>query len=220
MDLIDMIGDLAVWTPYLAGGFAGNVLIAMVSMALGTLLGGALGWARSQTAPLRLPADFLTNLCRNVPSFVLLFYVAFALPVEIVWGGHVISVPLWIKAALALTIPVIGFAADQSLALRRQIREGLTSARATFLTAWLQYFLIIVMASATASVIGADEIVGRANRVIAADSRPQFLVVVYVYVSLWFLCAGLAFSALTRALARYWHSPEPEEAPERAGAAP
>lgn len=220
MELIAMVADLARWSPYLAGGFAGNLLIAIVSMALGTLIGAAFGWARARGPALRLPAAALTSLCRNVPSFVLLFYVAFALPVEIVWAGQVIGIPLWVKAAVALTIPVVGFASDQSLALRRQRAAGLKSARATFLTSWLQYFLIIVMASATASVIGADEIVGRANRVIAADNRPGFLIVVYVYVSFWFLAAGLALSATTRTLARRWHSPDPEEAREKAGATP
>ena len=56
------------------------------------------------------------------------------------------------------------------------------------------------MATATASVIGADEIVGRANRVIATDSRPAFLIATYLYVSGWFLASGPA--AHRRRLAR------------------
>ena len=55
------------------------------------------------------------------------------------------------------------------------------------------------MATATASVIGADEIVGRANRVIATDHRPEFLIATYLYVSGWFLASGLL---LTGAV---WH---------------
>ena len=107
------------------------------------------------------------------------------------WAGSVVAVPLWIKATLALTIPVIGFASDQGLALRRQRRQGIAEAEATWLASWLQYFLIILMATATASVIGADEIVGRANRVIATDHRPEFLIATYLYVSGWFLASGL-----------------------------
>ncbi|MCB1354415.1 MAG: ABC transporter permease subunit [Rhodobacteraceae bacterium] len=204
MDLTEMTGRVLGWTPYLAGGFVTNLMIAAVSMALGTVLGAGLALARSGNGRLlRWPAELLTSLCRNVPSFVLLFYVAFAIPVEIDWGGRVVALPLWIKAALALTIPVIGFASDQTLGLRRQLARGVASARATWVTSWLQYFLIIVMASATASVIGADEIVGRANRVIATDESPAFLVIVYLYVSLWFLTAGLALSAATGWLARH-----------------
>lgn len=193
----ELIAILWEWTPFLAGGFLFNLLIAGLSMALGTAVGVGIGLARdSRLAPARGSAALATSVFRNVPSFVLMFYVAFVLPVEIVWAGSVFAIPLWIKATLALTIPVIGFASDQYLALRRQRREGQAGAGALFLTAWLQYFLIILMASATASVIGADEIVGRANRVIATDDRTEFLIATYVYVSMWFLIAGVALSWL------------------------
>jgi ABC-type amino acid transport system permease subunit len=189
------------WTPFLAGGFAGNLLISALAMLFGTLLGAAAGWARTRRA-VRVPAALVTGLCRNVPSFVLMFYVAFVLPAEVAWAGGVIPVPTWIKAALALTIPVIGFASDQTLALRRQRDAAVAGAGATFLTSWLQYFLIVLMASATASVIGADEIVGRANRVIATDGRPEFLFATYLYVAGWFLVAGLIISRVAAGLVR------------------
>jgi polar amino acid transport system permease protein len=194
---MDLIALLLHWSPFLAGGFAINLAISAVAMTVGTLLGAALGRARD-TGLLRLPAGLATSLCRNVPSFVLLFYVAFLLPVEVVLDARVVPIPLWIKAALALTIPVIGFASDQFLAFRRQRAAGLATAGATFAVAWIQYFLIILMASATASVIGADEIVGRANRVIATDGRTAMLIAVYLYVSAWFLAAGLGVTALAR----------------------
>jgi polar amino acid transport system permease protein len=199
------MSDLATlwhWTPFLAGGFAGNLLISVLAMLFGTLIGAAFGWARGTGWLLGLPAGLITGLCRNVPSFVLMFYVAFVLPVEVVWGDAVVAVPLRAKAVLALTIPVIGFASDQSLALRRLREEGVAGAGDTFLTAWLQYFLIILMASATASVIGADEIVARANRVIATDQRPEFLMAVYLYVASWFLVAGLAISGAAATYSR------------------
>ena len=184
------------WTPYLAGGFARNLAIAALAMGFGTALGAALGGLRDRRSPpLRAAAALATSVCRNVPSFVLMFYVAFLLPVEIERAGGVVAVPLWLKAALALTIPVIGFASDQVRAYRRQAIAGLASARATFLAAWLQFFIIVLMASSTASVIGADEIVARANRVIATDQRAEFLIATYVYVSAWFLLAGLVASA-------------------------
>lgn len=199
-----MIAVLLSETAYLAGGFATNLLIAIGSMALGTLAGVCLGRARdSHHRPARLPAAFLTNLCRNVPSFVLLFYLAFLLPVEVVVGDTVVRVPVWIKATLALTIPVIGFASDQYLGLRQQQRARIAGARMVFATAWLQYFLIIIMASATASVIGADEIVGRANKIIAHDSDPAFLLLTYGYVSLWFLAAGLILTTLIDRIVRW-----------------
>ena len=189
-----MIAALAEATPFLLGGFVTNLLIAALSMA-GTAIGLALAALRASGRRwLGAPADLATNLCRNVPSFVLLFYVAFMLPVEVEVSGRLLTVPLWIKATVALTIPVIGFASDQGLGYRRQRAAGDASAGSTFFVARMQYVLIIVMASATASVIGADEIVGRANRIIAQDPRPAFLMLTYLYVSLWFIAAGLVFS--------------------------
>jgi ABC-type amino acid transport system permease subunit len=200
--MTETIATLAGWTPFLAGGFAGNLLIASVAMLAGTAVGCLLGRGRDAGRLARSVPELATGLCRNVPSFVLMFYVALVLPVEVDWAGSVIAVPLRAKAALALTIPVIGFASDQYLAFRRQRRRGLDGAGAIYLAAWLQYFLIVLMATATASVIGVDEIVGRANRVIATDDRPEFLIATYVYVSGWFLVSGLMISAAASAVGR------------------
>ncbi|MGC9419216.1 MAG: hypothetical protein ACP5EN_09640 [Rhodovulum sp.] len=190
-----MIDVLIERTPYLAGGFGRNLLISAVSMGLGTLIGAALGWLRFHRFRATLGSErMLTNLCRNVPSFVLLYYMAFMLPAEVEIAGRILAVPVWIKATLALTFPAIGFASDQSLGFFRQRADGVAGAGETFTVAWIQYFLIIIMASATASVIGVDEIVGRANMVIARDDRPVFMLVTYLYVSLWFIAAGLLVS--------------------------
>lgn len=201
MSLSEMLFHLWERTPFLLGGYGYNLLIAALAMAAGTVIGLIVAMSRNaRLAPARLTGKAITSLCRNVPSFVLMFYVAFVFPVEIAWGDRFIQVPLWIKATLALVIPVIGFASDQGLAYLRQRRLGNADAGAVFVTAWVQYYLIVLMASATASVIGADEVVGRANRVIAMDNNPAFLLLTYSYVCLWFLVSGLAISRLVAAL--------------------
>jgi polar amino acid transport system permease protein len=189
----------ALWraTPFLAGGFAGNLAISALAMLIGSLVGTALARGRDAASALaRGPAGAVTGLCRNVPSFVLMFYVALFLPVEVALGSTLHAVPLAAKATLALMIPVIGFASDQGLAFRRQRQEGVPGAEAIYFVSWLQYALIILMASSIASVIGADEIVGRANRLIATNDRPAFLLATYAYVSAWFLVCGLGVSGL------------------------
>lgn len=201
--LIDVahLQELFRHTGFLAGGFGTNLKISVLSMTVGTVLGVMLALLRAGHVPILRPlAGFATNVCRNVPSFVLLFYMAFMIPSEIDWGGQIISVPLWLKATLALTFPVIGFSSDQSLGYVEQKRAGSKGAWEVFVIAWLQYFLIIIMASATASVIGADEIVGRANNLIAQNENARFLLATYVYVSLWFLTTGLLFSGAIRLL--------------------
>lgn len=188
---------------FLAGGFAVNLLISVLSMGIGTALGVTLGRLRhAGVAGFTGLSLFLTSICRNVPSFVLLFYMASMIPSEITMGNCIFPVPLWIKATLALIFPVIGFSSDQSYGYFQQRRADLHAARGTFLVAWVQYFLIIIMASATASVIGADEIVGRANTVIAQQGDDAFLIMMYLYVSLWFIATGLVMTGLVKRLSR------------------
>ncbi|MDW4497080.1 ABC transporter permease subunit [Sulfitobacter sp. D35] len=188
---------------YLAGGFAMNLLISALSMLLGTLFGAVLGLMRFRRLRAVEPVARLgTNICRNVPSFVLLFYMASMIPSEVEIGGAIVAVPLWIKATLALIFPVTGFVSDQFLGFLEQRRSGTSRAGETFFVAWVQYLLIIVMASATASVIGADEIVGRANTLISRNVGSDFLLSVYLFVSLWFLVTGLIVSGLLRGAMR------------------
>jgi len=196
-----MIETLLAETGYFAEGFQGNLLISALSMAAGSVIGGVLGCIRAGYDGLfGSVAGLLTNVCRNVPSFVLLFYMAFMIPNEVNWGGETVAVPIWFKAVLALTFPVIGFASDQTQAYFEQYRSRVSGAGETFFVAWVQYFLIIIMASAVASVIGVDEIVGRANAVVSRTDNAQFLLLTYGYVSLWFLATGLLITGALKSV--------------------
>lgn len=201
----EQLSTLLIWTPFLAEGFLVNLLISFAPMLLGTLLGWGLGSLRaSQHRQAGYMASTLTSLFRNIPSFVFLFYIAFLTPMEFSWQGEVYSIPVWLKATLALTVPVIGFASDQTTTLLHELRAGKENCWGMFSIAWTQYLLVVVMASATASVIGVDEIVNRANTVIAAVRDPSLMLWVYGYVALWFLLTGSLISALARAVeARY-----------------
>lgn len=188
----EILNELMVWTPYLAVGFTKNLLVSYASMFVGTIFGFFLAlMRRSQKTFLHTPGSLGTSLFRNIPSFVFMFYLAFVMPVEFTWNEEIIKIPVWIKAALALTVPVIGFASDQVLRYFNDKKEGADHAGLMFAVAWTQYFLIIIMASSTASVIGVDEIVARANTVITAIRAPEFMLWMYLYVALWFLVLGI-----------------------------
>lgn len=181
-DTFDM---LWVWTPYLAGGFLWNIVISAVTMAIGTPLGFAL--ARMRLAGSRAGA-FLTAAARVPPTFVLIYYLAYVLPSEVSVAGLSIALPGWLKASLALSVAVAGFVSDNALAALKHHRRGESVEALYFIPAWTTYFLIIVMASSTASVIGVPEIVQRANTVIAAVGDPRATLWVYMYTMMWFLC--------------------------------
>jgi len=153
-----------------------------------------LGLLRSRDSKaLRHPAHFLTTAFRNLPSFLFMYYIAFVMPIEFDWQGTLYTIPAWIKACLALTIPVVGFCSDQIYGLSGSRDHKAPNQWMLFAVAWAQYFMIILMASSTAAVIGVDEIVGRANTVIAATD-PQYALWVYSYVALWFLLSGHLFN--------------------------
>lgn len=204
MNVFEILIALATWTPYLAVGFVWNLIVSVLAMWIGTPVGWLLGRMRaSRFRILEGPADAATALLRSIPSLVFLFYLAFVLPVEFTWEGTLVEVPPWFKATLALAVPVMGFTSDNILELVRQRRAGTRHAWTRFWIAYAQYFLIIIMASSTASVIGANEIVGRANTVIAALDAPEMMLWTYVYVSLYFLMSGLVIWRLVeKVLAR------------------
>lgn len=189
MDVADLFGVLATWTPYLAGGFVWNIIISAVSMLVGTVLGAGLALMRLSASPgLRATAMGVTEVSRNIPTFICLFYLDFLLPTEIPLGFDIaLPMPAWLKAALALSVAVTGYVSDTLASALQDDRRGLPEGRMLFLPNWMAYFLIIVMASSTASVIGVSEIVMRANTVIGATGRNDLMVWIYLYAMLWFV---------------------------------
>ncbi len=194
------------WTPTFDSGFGLNLLISLVAMIMGTFIGWALACGRnSQRGALISSCSMATGVFRNIPSFVFMFYIAFIVPVEFDWMGEPVRFPSWIKASIALTLPVIGFASDQFLRLIRELKKQNSIALPMFLVSWTQYFLIIIMASSTASVIGVNEIVGRAKTAIAISSDPAIMLWVYLYVALWFLLSAALINGILKKASVYLH---------------
>lgn len=184
MSASDTLSMLWTWTPYLGEGFLWNILISAVTMAIGTPVG--VGLARLRLSGSRIGSG-LTAAARLPPTFVLIYYLAYALPPSFTVGETVIPLDGWLKASVALSVAVAGFVSDNALSAFRHYRRGEMVEALYFIPAWSTYFLIIMMASSTASVIGVPEIVQRANTVIAAVGEPAAIIWVYLYTMAWFL---------------------------------
>jgi polar amino acid transport system permease protein len=190
---------LYAWTPFLAGGFGWNVVVSASAMALGTALGAALALGRLSHRPALVRASLaLTALSRNIPTFVLLYYLAFLIPVEIQLGAGVYAFPAWLKAALALSVAVVGFVSDNLSDALRQWRAHRLAEALMFIPNWTSYFVVIVMASSTASVIGVGELVSRCNTVIAAVDNPGLMLWIYLYAMLWFFACCYPLHVIMR----------------------
>ena len=74
--MLDLISFLIEKTPFLAGGFLKNIVISLVAMVLGTVLGTMIAVPIARRWGLvRWLSGLSINLTRNVPSFVLMFYI-------------------------------------------------------------------------------------------------------------------------------------------------
>lgn len=190
MDIRDVYDELVRWTPFLAGGFAWNIAISLLAMALGTLIGAGLAFMReARGAILVKPSLAITRFAQNMPAFVLLLYVAFLLPSEFQLFGLVVKVPVWIKASLALSIGVVAHVSDTLSVVIRDWRAGQRESALLFLPSWVTYLLFVVMTSSAASLIGVNEIVSRCSTVIAATGQSGMLLWIYLYAMLWFFLA-------------------------------
>lgn len=188
MSFPEIVGMLLTWTPFLAEGFAWNILISLLAMLIGTVFGAVLARLRLSKRKALVRASLLaTELTRNVPTFVFLFYLAFLIPAEFEISGHIYPFPAWLKAALALSVAVIGFVSDNLFVAWRHWRNHDHAAALLFVPSWTLYLVIIVMASSTASVIGVSEIVARCNVVIAAVGGDETMLWVYAYAIAYFL---------------------------------
>ena len=195
----EVLDTLVAWTPWLAQGFVWNIVISVVAMAAGTVLGAGLALLRlSASGGARALGQTLTSLTRNVPTFVFLYYVTYLLPTEVQVAGMVLIVPAWLKAALALSIAVVGFVSDGLFAAMRDWRAGRHAASLLFVPSWTSYFVIILMASSTASVIGVGEIVSRCNTVIGAVGRTDLMLWIYLYAMLWFFAVSFPVTLVMR----------------------
>ena len=189
----ETIAELWTWSPYLAEGFGWNIIVSLLAMAIGSIVGLVLALLRSGSNwGVRHSGGALTTLARNAPTFVMLFYLAYIIPTEFELFGAALIFPAWIKASLALGIAVAGYVSDNALAAIRHLRRHETAEALLFVPAWTSYFLIIVMASSTASVIGVPELVRRADTVIGAVDEIGLALWVYLWAMIWFL----GFSAL------------------------
>lgn len=191
--------SLAEWTPYLAGGFMWNIAISGAALLLGLPAGFALASLRLSSRPvLSRSGRWLTAASRNVPTFVFQYYLMFMLPnpIALPFVSVAIPAPAWLKAALALALAIAGFTSDNLLGPLRDWRAGSTQRVRLFLAHLNHYFVVIVMASSTASVIGVPELVSRCNTVIGALGHSDAMLWVYLYGMSWFCVFSLTMSAV------------------------
>ncbi|MFT7773745.1 amino acid ABC transporter permease [Roseateles sp.] len=219
---MNVIDTLWPWLPLMGRGLMVNLGMGALAMALACVLGTLLGAA--QLAPskaLSRPATWLTQLLRNAPWLVVMFFVMQSLPYELPIGGGW-PFPAWLKAVLALTLPATGnFAEIVRGGLRavplaqweaatalgyspaaRLWRVILPQAMRLMLPPAMGLYCVVTMSTALGSLVGVSEGLSVAREVLAAEARTELLLPVYGVVLMAFFVYIFPISMLARTLER------------------
>lgn len=221
----DRLGVMAKWYPLILQGFAVDVGISFVSMAIGTVLGTFLGIMQvGRSAHLRRAASLVTQFFRNSPWLVILFFCVLLLPYQIELFGFMIPFPAWAKGIIGLALPVMGnvsevvrggiqsipsgqWEAADALALNR--RQMLTivilpQAFKRMLPPWMNTYAVLMMATPLVSIVGVEDSITVTRSMLSAEGDPALLMPAYGSLLLLFFLYCAPIAILTRKLeARY-----------------
>jgi polar amino acid transport system permease protein len=218
-----ILATLLRWTPLLAHGFALNIAMSFLAMAIGTVLGLALGLGLISLArPVRAAAWLITQFFRNAPWLVLLFYCILLMPFELRIGGAVIPLPGWAKATAGLALPVMANVAElvrgavQSIpAGQWEAAESLAFTRLQTLRLvilpqcvkrmtppWMNLYAIVVVGTPLTSIVGVSEAMTLTSDILSSEGRTELLVPMYLYLLTWFFIYCYPIARATAALER------------------
>ncbi|GGF62007.1 hypothetical protein GCM10007301_22170 [Azorhizobium oxalatiphilum] len=224
---LSAIGVIIKWFPLLMSGFLFNVLISLLSMALGTVAGLGLGLgAISHNTLLRQVAWGITQFFRNAPWLVLLFFAMFMIPFQFTIFGTTIPFPDWVKAVIGFALPVMAnmseivrgavkslpsgqWEAAESLAFsRRQTMWMIILPQCVkrMIPPWMNLYTLVAMATVQASIVGVTEMLTLIAQVHAAEGgRPDLLAPLYGFAMLCFFIYCYPIELWTRRLERRFH---------------
>jgi polar amino acid transport system permease protein len=195
------------WTPLLAKGFAFNIAISALAMAIGTVFGTLLGIAQVARTPwVQKPAWFVTHFFRNAPWLVLLFYCMFLLPFKFTVFGVTLPLPDWVKATVGLSLPVMANMSEIVRGAIQSIPSGQWESASSFafsrrqtlfmiilpqcikrmLPPWMNLYSILTVGTVLVSVVGVSEVMTLAGDVLGSENRADLLMPIYLYILVWF----------------------------------
>jgi polar amino acid transport system permease protein len=218
-----LVGALLKWTPFLAKGFLLNVIMSLFAIVLGTMGGVFLGMG--QLAPavwVSLLAKVLTQIFRNAPWLVLLFYCIFLLPFQITVAGQTYIIASWLRAAIGFTIPVIANFSEIVRGAMQSIPSGQWEAARSLgytwrqtvtsivlpqcvkrmLPPWMNLYAVLLMATPLASIVGTEDALTNARTVLQAESDSRLLLPLYAYLLSWFFIYSYPIARLSMVLER------------------
>lgn len=209
------------WTPLLAQGFALNIAISFLAMAIGTVAGVPLGLAQiSLLLPARASSWFVTQFFRNSPWLVLLFYCILLLPFQIQIGDTIIPLPGWFKSTIGLALPVMANVSELVRGAVRSIPYGQWEAAESLAYTrrqtlwliilpqcvkrvtppWMNLYAILTTSTPLCAIVGVNEAMTLTGNILNAEGRTDLLIPMYLYLLLWFFAYCYPIARATIAL--------------------
>jgi len=215
------------WTPLLLTGFAFNIAISLLAMLLGTITGLWLGLALLSEIRIVAGVSWLvTQVFRNAPWLVLLFFVMFLVPFQVTIFKTTIPLPDWQKATIGFALPVMANVAEVVRGAVRSIpstqweaAESLSfTPRQTMwliilpqcvkrmLPPWMNIYSLVAMSTVLASIVGVSEMLTLTAQVHAAEGgRPELFAPLYGFALLCFFLYCYPINLWTAHLERRFH---------------
>ncbi len=225
-----VIATLIAWTPLVLfgpprefGGFALNIAVSFLAMAIGTIAGLFLGIGQiSLSPPVRKISWAITQFFRNSPWLVLLFFVMLLTPFQIKIAGLVIPLPAWLKATFGLSLPVMANFAEivrgsvnsiptsqwesaESLAFTRMQtiwRIILPQCVKRMTPPWMNWYAILTMATPLVSIVGVNDAMTLTQDALAAEQRSELLMPMYGLLLVFFFVYCYPIARWTLSLER------------------
>jgi polar amino acid transport system permease protein len=219
---------LVKWTPLMFsgpdgefGGFVLNIVVSFAAMALGTFMGLWLGIGQVSTIPVVQRFCWgVTQLFRNSPWLVLLFYFMLLLPFRVEIFGVDYSIPGWWKATFALSLPIMANVSEivrgaiqsiptgqwesaESLAFSRHQTMWqiiLPQCFKRMIPPWMNWYCILTMSTPLISILGINDGMKLTQDALAAEGRSEYLIPLYLWLMSWFFIYTYPIARLTRRL--------------------
>ena len=218
---------IAKWAPLLLRGFAFNIAISLLAMLLGTIAGLWLGLALlSEIKIVAGVSWFVTQVFRNAPWLVLLFFVMFLVPFQVTIFKTTIPLPDWQKATIGFALPVMANVAEVVRGAVRSIpstqweaAESLSFTRRQamwliilpqcikrMLPPWMNIYSLVAMSTVLASIVGVSEMLTLTAQVHAAEGgRVELFAPLYGFALLCFFLYCYPINLWTAHLERRFH---------------
>lgn len=209
-----ILATLWKWTPLVLfgpprefGGFALNIVVSFLAMAIGTVTGLALGLGLiSRIGPVRNVSWAITQFFRNSPWLVLLFFVMLLTPFQFRLFGMTVPFPAWFKATVGLALPIMANIAEivrgavnsiptaqwesaESLAFSRLQtlwRIILPQCLKRMIPPWMNWYAILTMSTPLISIVGVNDAMTLTQDALASEQRTELLMPMYAMLLLFF----------------------------------